>query len=240
MKYAPYSFSKIQTFFDCQKKFEFTYVNKIDIDRDYEDPSYFKRGRFLHAYIANRLNGGDGSKLRQYDVESDVKMDLVDCADQTLEHELISFTYDFETNMVESYISLDKNLCPTKVKEKSALGGYIDYYAVQDDYGMLVDWKTGKSHSDPNYSQLELYAIWTFQKFPQIQEIDLVFFYVEHNKFALKTITPDDVEDLKLELMSKIDIIENTDEFQINETKQCLKCPFFNTCMDQFGINVLG
>ena len=32
MKYAPYSFSKINTFFDCQKKFEFTYVNKIDVD----------------------------------------------------------------------------------------------------------------------------------------------------------------------------------------------------------------
>lgn len=239
MKYAPYSFSKIHTFFECQKKFEFTYVNKVSIDRDYEDPSYFKRGRFLHAYIANRLNGGDGSKLRQYDVETDTKMSLVEYADQALEHELISFTFDFDTNMVESYISLDQNLEPTRMKDKAALGGYIDYYAVQDDYGMLVDWKTGKSHDDPNYSQLELYAIWLFQEFPNITEIDLVFFYVEHNKFALKTITPEDVEGLKLDLMNKIDLIEGTNVFHTNESKQCVKCPFFNTCMEEFGIGGL-
>lgn len=239
MKYAPYSFSKIHTFFECQKKFEFTYVNKISIDRDYEDPSYFKRGRFLHAYLADRLNGGDGSKLRRYDVETNIKMDLIEYADKTLEHDLISFTYTFDTNMVESYISLDRNLEPTKIKDKSALGGYIDYYATQDDYGILVDWKSGKYHEEPNYSQLELYAIWAFQKFPHVNEIDLVFFYVEHNKFAIKTITPDDVEGLKLDLMAKIEIIENTEEFHTNESKHCVKCPFFNTCMEQFFITGL-
>ncbi len=237
MKYAPYSFSKINTFFDCQKKFDFTYVNKIEIDRDYEDPTYFKRGRFLHAYIADRLNGGDGTRLRQYDVEAEDKMDLVDRADIVLNHEYISMTYDFETNKVESPIYLNKDLEPTPTKGSSALGGFVDYYAVQDDFGIIVDWKSGKHRDDPEYLQLELYAIWLFQKYPNIVEVDLVFFYVEHNKFSMKTITPEDVVDLKRELMMKIDLIENTEEFEINPSKHCVKCPFFNTCVEEYNIS---
>lgn len=236
MKYAPYSFSKINTFFDCQKKFDFTYVNKVDIDRDYEDPSYFKRGRFMHAYIAERLNGGDGSRLRQYDVEAEDKMELVDSVDLVLANEYLSMTYDFEINKIESPIYLDKDLEPTPTKGNSALGGFVDYYTVQDDFGMLVDWKSGRYHDDPSYLQLELYAIWLFQKYPQITEVDLVFFYVEHNKFSMKTITPHDVDDLKNELMMKIDLIENTEEFEINPSKQCAKCQFFNTCVEEFNI----
>ena len=54
MKYMPYSFSKINTFKQCQKKFEWTYVNKKPIDKNYSDPSFFQRGRFIHQYIANK------------------------------------------------------------------------------------------------------------------------------------------------------------------------------------------
>lgn len=240
MKYAPYSFSKIHTFLDCQKKFEYTYVNKIPIDRDYVDPSYFKRGRFLHAYIAERLNGGDGTKMKNYDVMVDDKLNLVQCADITLENEFVSLSYDFDTNKIESYIALNKYLEPNTKKSNTAIGGYVDYYAVQDDYAMIIDWKTGKYKESQHYSQLELYAIWLFQKFPEVNEIDLVFYYVEHNKFNIKTITPNDVMDLKIGLAEQIDLIEETNEFHTNETKQCASCKFFNTCMETYGIGNLN
>jgi|SaaInlStandDraft_4_1057021.scaffolds.fasta_scaffold68810_2 CRISPR/Cas system-associated exonuclease Cas4 (RecB family) len=241
MKYSPYSFSKINTFFDCQKKFELTYVNKVAIDRDYTDPTYFVRGRFLHAYIANRLKGGNGMKLKGYNaVDTDDKLNLVEYADSTLENEYIGLTYDFNINMIEAYISLDKNLEPARNKALSVIGGYIDYFAIQDDYAMMVDWKTGRYHSHPRYTQLELYAIWLFQSYPEITEIDLVFYYVEHNKFNIKTVVPSDVETLKNELMDKIDFIENTDTFNTNDSIHCIKCPFFNTCMDEYGVTGLN
>lgn len=240
MKYSPYSFSKINTFFDCQKKFEFTYVNKIEIDKDYQDPSYFKRGRFLHAYIANRLNGGDGTSMKQYNVDTNDKMNLIDCADKILENEYISISYNFDVNKIESYICLDSDLIPTNSKDKSALSGYVDYYAVQDDFGMIVDWKTGKYNTNPSYDQLELYSIWLFQKYPQLTEIDMVFFYAEHNKFELKTIKPADVKKLKDDLKSKIDTIENTTIFNTSESRHCVKCAFFNTCLEKFNINVVN
>ena len=235
MKYAPYSFSKMHTFFSCQKKFEFTYVNKIPIDDGFSDPIYFKRGRFLHSYIADRLSGGDGMNLKG-SISVEDKLELIDYADIVLEHEYISMTYEFDKNHIEQYISLDINLAVNTKKLNNCFSGYIDYYAIHDDFAMIVDWKTGKYKENPSFEQLELYAIWLFQKHPEVTEIDLVFFYAEHNKFIMKTITPDIVESIKLDIMKKITIIESTLEFNISESKQCLHCPFCNTCMDEFGI----
>ena len=232
MKYGQYSFSKIQTFFECPKKFEFSYVIKIPVDRDYVDPTYFVRGRFLHSYIADRLKGGTGSNIGKYGLDVDTKLALVDYADKALENEFISMTYDFDVNSVESYISLDKNLIPTTTKHNSAIGGYVDYFAIHEDYAMVVDWKTGKLRTMPDYSQLELYSVWLLQKYPKIEEIDLVYYYVEHDKFKTKMINSNDVKNLKNIISEKINIIENTAFFPVNRTEKCNHCQFFKTCTD--------
>lgn len=239
VKYAPYSYSKLNTFDQCQKKFEYIYVNKISIDAGYIDPSYFKRGRFLHAYIANRLNGGDGTNMKRYDVEINDKMHLIDCANHALDNDYIKFSYDFDINMIESYIALNNKLNPIKVKEPSILNGYIDYFAVKDNYAVIVDWKSGKFRSDTNYFQLKLYALWLIQKYPKITEIDLVFYYVEHDKIKLKIVTPQKIFSFKNNLIEKINFIENTTEFHTNESKLCKKCPFIITCMEHNGIGEL-
>lgn len=121
MKHAPYSFSKITTFLECQKKFDFTYVNKIEIDREYVDPSYFIRGRFLHSYIADRLKGGDGLDIGVYKIDEHEKMNLVDIAESALMHEYVSFTFDFDHNMIEKQIFLGSKLEPVSVKMKQHL-----------------------------------------------------------------------------------------------------------------------
>jgi len=239
MKYAPYSFSKIHTFFNCQKKFEFTYVNKIPIDIGYSDPVYFKRGRFLHSYIADRLKGGDGTKLKQYNINITDKLHLVDCADKTLENEYINISYNFNKTAIESRISLNNELKPLKLKEKILIGGFVDYYAVQDDFAMIIDWKTGKYRDNQRYAQLELYAVWLLQRYPEITEMDLVFYFVEHNKFIIKSVTVNDINVFKKDLSEKIEIIESTNEFYTNESKQCNDCPFLNTCIELYDINTL-
>jgi CRISPR/Cas system-associated exonuclease Cas4 (RecB family) len=238
MKYAPYSFSKITTFLECQKKFDFTYVNKIAIDKEYIDPSYFIRGRFLHAYIADRLKGGEGIDIGVYNIDEQEKMNLVDIAENTLTHEYVSFTFDFDLNMIEKQIFLGSKLEPVSVKNEAAFVGYIDYIAAKDDLGIIIDWKTGKHKEDPNFAQLELYAIWLFQKKPQLTEIDLIFFYVEHDALVNKTVTRKNVEEMKEDLTSVIEIIEHTEEFEISESKNCVRCQFYQNCIKEFGIKI--
>ena len=171
-------------------------------------------------------------------IDEEDKMNLVDIAESTLEHDYISFTFDYEENLVEKQIFLGQELQPVNLKSDSAFNGYVDYLAYKDDLGIIVDWKTGKFRKDPNFAQLELYAIWMFQKYSQLTEIDLLFFYVEHNGFEIKTVKPVDVDEMKDELTTIIDIIETTEEFEINESRHCSSCQFYNTCIEKFGIGL--
>lgn len=231
MKYAPYSFSKIQTYFFCQKKFYFTYVDKIPVDSEYLDPLYFKRGRFIHAYLADRLKGGDGLKIGNYkSIKPNDKLSLIENAEDALKNEFIDLTFNFETTDVEISISLDADLCINNSKANSAFLGFIDYYAVQDDYAVIIDWKSGKYRENPHFTQLELYAIWVLQKHDNISEIDLVFYYIEHNKLEVKTLTKDSIFELKDNISKKIKEIESTGTFQTNKTDKCLECPFYSNC----------
>jgi hypothetical protein len=237
MKYSPYSFSKINTFFTCQKKFEFTYVNKIPVDGGYSDPSYFKRGRFIHAYIANRLKGNSILSMKSYDVIASDKLKLVADADKALENELIILSFNFNTTEIEIPMLLDADLNPILEKSKAAISGFVDYYAVHDDYGLIVDWKSGKHRGNPDFSQLELYAIWVLQKHPQLSEIDLMFYYIEHDKFELKTITTEHVATLKYDVSNKIKIIESTEVFLTTKSQHCTDCAFLNSCEEQTSTN---
>lgn len=237
MKYAPYSFSKINVFFDCPKKFDFTYINKIKKDEFHEEPPYFIRGRFIHNYIANRLSGGDGLLNSKYgSVDAEDKMNLVEAADNALENPYVAMSYEFEVTEIEKQIWLGSNL-KSSGKLGAAMKGYIDYYAVQDDFGMIIDWKTGRYRENPSYSQLEMYAIWLMSKYKEVDEVDLMFYYIEHDNFSVKTVTREEIDDLKYNLVERISIIEEETEFAPNpETKKCNACEFFGTCLEKYEI----
>lgn len=234
MKYAPYSFSKIKTFKQCPKRFDWQYINKIDIDQDYIDPTFFQRGRFIHQYIAKRLMGGSGEINGYIDIDVDDKLALIENADKALENEYINMTFDFDITEVEKPMKLDTDLISTEGSNHS-FKGFIDYFAIEGNLAVIVDWKSGKFRENPNYEQLELYAIWVIQNYPEVEEVDLVFFYVEHNKFVMKTITIEDVIEFRNNLAEDIITIETTKEFNPVSSKDCAYCPFFNTCSDEFG-----
>jgi len=229
MKYAPYSFTKIKTFQHCPKQFEWKYVNKIELDDDYTDPLFFQRGRFVHQYIAKRLAGGTGEINGFMDIAVDDKLSLIENADESLNNEYISMTFDFDVTEIEKSMRLDYDLIATTEKGY-ALNGYIDYFAVHNNFAMIVDWKSGKYREDPRYDQLELYAIWLFQNYPEVEEIDLVFFYVEYNKFNMKTVTLDDIIEFRKKLRENILEIERTNDFEAKPSRECVHCPFVNTC----------
>lgn len=236
MRYSPYSFSKINTYKHCQKKFEWTYVNKKNIDKNYSDPAYFQRGRFIHQYIAKRLLGQNIEINGYASIEIDDKLNLINQADEALENDYINITFDFDITEVEQPIKLDKSCKISKSKKDSMFTGFIDYYAVHDNLGVIVDWKSGKFKDRPSFEQLQLYSIWLIEKYPQIDEIDLLFYYIEHNKFNIITIDKQSIIKFRDNLLSDISTIEKTDTFSINPSKQCVYCPFFESCLDEFNI----
>lgn len=238
MKKKLYSFSKINTFFECPKKFEFSYITKVDKDKEYTEPPYFRRGSFIHAYLANRLKGGDGALDKFSDIDISDKLILVDIAETALDNPYVQLSFDFDIHGIEKKIFLSEDMKPSK-QSNSIMMGYIDYFAIHDDVAIIIDWKSGKYRPEASYEQLELYAIWVLEKYPDINEIDLIFYYVEHDKLSIKTISKNEISSFKDNLLSNISTIENTTEFNPTPSKRaCLHCAFFNTCSDEFGIMI--
>jgi CRISPR/Cas system-associated exonuclease Cas4 (RecB family) len=235
MHYAPYSFSKINCFEHCQKQFEFTYVNKISPDVEYRDPIFFQRGRFIHTYIAHRLNGGAGEVYGYNNVDIEDKLKLIEDAEKTLENEYVSLTLGYKVTCVEKEIRLDSNLLPTN--GAYIVNGYIDYYAVNEEIGTVIDWKSGTYRPTQKFKQLELYALWIFQTYPKIKEVDLLYYFIEDQKYAFKTVTLEDVIELRNNLSISINTIESTKVFELNPSKSCEYCKFVNTCRDKYNID---
>lgn len=234
MKFKPYSFSKIHTYYSCPKQFKYCYIDKISVDRDFTDPKFFVRGRFIHAYIADRLKGGSGLLNGYPEVDVDDKLELISKADGIFENEYINMTFDFDITGVEKNIKLCDDLMPTSDKD-FLIKGYIDYYAVQNDLAVIVDWKSGKSKDNPSYEQLELYAIWLLEKYDNITEVDLIFYYLEHDIFQIKTISQKEIKEFKRTLLSKINQIELEEEFLPISDKHCMFCPYFSQCVTDHG-----
>lgn len=231
MKFKPYSFSKIHTFKSCRKQFKYSYIDKIAVDRDYTDPKFFVRGRFIHAYIADRLKGGQGLLSGYQEVEVHDKLDLINKADRVFENDYINMTFEYDITGVERNIKLCENLMPTTTKD-FLIKGYIDYFAVHKSIAVIVDWKSGKSHENPSYEQLELYAIWLLEKYNDITEVDLIFYYIEHDEFRLKTITQKEIKEFKNKLLNQINDIEVEEDFLPNPSTHCTFCPYFTQCVD--------
>lgn len=240
MKYAPYSFSKINCFKTCPKQFDYTYVNKIAPDEKYSDPIFFQRGRFVHDYLAHRLSGGAGEVYGAENVPVDDKMKLMEDAENALNNDYVSMTFEYAVTKVENEIRFDENLLPGN-DYKSFNSGYtvngkVDYYAVDGEVGAVIDWKSGRYQEESKYAQLELYALWLFQTNPKLKVVDLLFYYVEHDKFNMKTVTIEDVIDFRNNLSSDIDTIENIVDFIVAPSSSCKYCKFLDTCRDKYNI----
>lgn len=56
----------------------------------------------------------------------------------------------------------------------------LDFGVVDDDYMDIVDYKTGKKYGPKHIQQGQLYAIASFERFPQLQNVTTKFWYVDN------------------------------------------------------------
>ena len=229
MKYNPYSFSKIHTFLTCPLQFKFRYIDKVAVDRDYSDPIFFVRGRFIHNYLAEVLNGKEGMLSGYKDIPVEDKMDLIENAHLSLEDEIFKEYFDYELTEIERFVGYDENLNPSFSKPY-LMKGFIDFYGVNENKGFIIDWKSGNLKNNPQFDQLLLYAIWLFERYDELETIDLIFYYIEHQKYNKQTVDRNQVKEFKGAILEIINKIENENEFKKVESNACDYCPFKSRC----------
>jgi len=232
LKFSPYSHTKIETYYQCPKAFEYKYIQKLKISID---PRFFEKGQYYH------------SVLEHYPNEIDFKFKY------TEEHEQELFKKNIERFIANDHVQellnnkfaaelefkFDEDLNITDIiKWNSHLYGFIDFIGKDDDI-YIVDWKS-KDHGDKyptNKKQLQMYAAWIFKARPRLQKIKCEFAYIENITFDTFEYTRKDGEQFIQDINKRIQLIESDVSFKKDVKKSCTKCDYFNVCKP-FNVNL--
>lgn len=223
-KYAPYSYSKMSLYKSCPRKFKFNYIDKIKIK---SDKVVFERGNFLHKIFELYPNKDFEFKFRfpEVEQEKDSILDFVYSSIETNER----LNKIMKTKLkAEQVFNFNLDLKPIKDKKNSIFTGFIDHLSFDDGILTIVDWKSGKTKNHSSIEQLRKYAIWAFSAFKQVNQIDLILWYVEQNELIEETLNRDSFNPSYI--LTEIQVIETDSEFQINKTEECKWCDYFEHC----------
>lgn len=228
MKFSPYSFSKINSFMSCPKKFELSYIEKI---RVFVPNIASERGSYIHTLLENKTK----NKQTQFTFNVMTEKDLEIC-------DKIYYDYTHSDNgkkyfdpKNETYAEVEFGVKKTKEDfevcsyySKSALfRGKIDHQIIHDDWIEALDWKTGKVTNFPAPLQLVIYAVYLFMEYPHVNKVRTAFVYVEHGNEEKEYIFfREHFNALLKKVVEKIINVETAKKFPKNETKLCEYCDY--------------
>lgn len=240
-----YSHSRISTFNNCKRQFAFRYLEKTS--KDFDTSAEAAMGTAVHSVLEELYKQVKfGRILELNDVleyfpnawsnawKGSVKI-VKEGNEQDYKNKALAFIekyykthYPFKQNVIgiETRIHLP-------LTEEHSMIGFIDRLDMEDRKFIIHDYKT--SSSLPSQSQIEedkqlaLYALAIRRQHPNA-EVKLVWHYLAFDKILESQRTPEQLEELKQELIIKIREIENTKEFPPNVTRLCDWCQYRSSC----------
>lgn len=222
-KYAPYSFSKMNTHIDCPRKFQHSYILKSP--KAEVDLTPLLKGGALHNILENYPNEPTHSLAPKY----------LDIAHKFIESDL-GKKYIFNTSVNEASFGLDKDFNPVEYKDKSAImRGYIDHVCIIDNILHIQDFKSGKVKEEKyqDYNQLKIYAIYFFKKYEKIEKIRISYVYIEHENVENPMILERKYLDSYINTVKNyLNNIEQDETFDKNETVLCKWCAYNEHCKE--------
>ncbi len=248
LKYAPYSYSRINTWLQCPRKFRYSYVEKIV---KWETSAPLDRGKLVHSILEH----SDSPKISK-EVFDKVKKtqdwrDIQEHDILTLDDykKCIKMSTDFKASKMgvfldscepvakEMSIGMDKTLEIVSYTSPDAIfRGYIDLVVRKGDNLIICDYKTGKYKPDMSWDQLLYYAIAMFSVTPpEVEEITIMNLFVEHLKVNKTTLNRKDINKYKKALFTNIANIEKDTKFEKNETTLCNWCQYQPLCDHKSG-----
>ena len=220
LKYGPYSFSAMNTFVQCKRKYKYQKIDKIDPGP--RDMTALLKGGAVHDI------------LEKYPQKSTHKLapKYQHIADKFISSELGQL-YLKEDSVREFKFSINNKLEFRSFGDKSSMfRGAMDHIIIIDNKLHIIDWKTGKYREQKyqDYSQLIYYAVMLFIKYQHVDEITISFVYIEHmleNKLVLQR---EHFHNHLRDLVTTIRDIETEEEFPKNPSALCDWCEFQEHC----------
>lgn len=220
-----FSYSKINTFDNCQRKYEFVYKKRYPRSSNVSS----LKGTLLHTMIELYVKGldydikyeGDFTKLPEIEFNSFKQEFEKSIKDQEVIQALKQMFGKFEEVQIEKKLSY--------VFNDFVFSGFADTFVKNKNKIIIIDYKTGKPFR--NFEQLEYYALIYSYIYPEVNEFMLVLSYVMHNKEEKDTISKIKLKEIESKLINKIKNINETNTYNKNSTRLCDYCEYKKECM---------
>jgi putative RecB family exonuclease len=246
-----YSHSRISSFEQCPLKFRFKYIDKLkpDFEQSIEGFLGNKVHESLEWLYQNSLQGNLKQldevleyfiALWQKEFSEKIKIIKFGTNPEDYFHKGIGFLVNYFT---ENYpfkdftIATEREITITlDEEEKYKLIGFIDRLAYNPETKILEihDYKTGALKSQEELDkdrQLAVYYLGIQKDFSEkVEDVHLIWHYLAHSKKMISRRNPEELESLKQEIISKIKIIESTENFEPKKSPLCNWCEFQSKC----------
>ena len=225
-----FSYSKINTYNICPRKYEFSYIDfyprkgSSDIDL---------KGTLLHKMIELYINDKDYDipyekeflSLKEEDFNA-FKEDFEKIKEQPLIKQLKKMKDSCEINVEQKL---------TNVFENFIFSGNTDTLVKNEKKLIIIDYKTGKVNQ--NFEQLEFYALVSSYLYPEIQDFLLVLSFVSHEQDLKITLKKEDMSKIENKLIKYISNINNSIKFDKKVGPLCNYCDYKDECDKKDKLN---
>ena len=222
MKTLAWSWSRLETFEQCPRKFQGEYITK-DFPKTNYDAEHFVKGRAVHKVLEDYMKNG---VVIPYPIIKDEYKFYVDLK---FLMPLLNKMHEAEIKLVEENLCFDMRMNKVGWWAKNAWVRVImDIIVVVDDFALIVDYKTGKvrKHSD----QLKLCAGAAFEIFPQVNRVLSAYVWCEHphDKPVWAEYDRSQKDDIWAEFGDRAELIQMANEsgnWQAKKNHFCPWCP---------------
>jgi RecB family exonuclease len=213
------SFSKLNTFEQCPRKFYHVYIDKT-LQQEESEQMLF--GLRVHKALENYGRTGDEVHLTNESRRHKRVLDKITerKGDKYFEHEMA--------------IRVDKSPCSWD-DESLWFRGIADVLIVNRDVAYCLDYKTGKIKNDP--TQLTLLALLTFAHFPEVEEVISGFLWLAYDDLSHTNYQRRHAEALWAALTHRIEQAQKavgTGVYPCNPSKLCGWCPAQDFCEEAY------
>lgn len=217
-KQTAWSFSRLNSFETCPKKFWHTSVRKDVIEPESEHMRY---GKEVHKALELRVGKDRPLPLHL----------------RHLENHAIKLVSSKGQKLTEQQLAIDSNFEPCDwFSKKTWCRAIIDLAIVNAPHAVVIDYKTGKISDD--FTQLRLAGALLMLHMAEIQTVDLCFLWTREKQLTRdeKRLTRNDIKQVILDIMPRIRKYEKahrTESFPARPSGLCkrhcpvTKCPHF-------------
>lgn len=203
------SWTRLETFEQCPRKFQGSYITKEFPKPDF-DAEHFRKGRAVHKAIEDRIKYGTPipNPIRD-DKGGEWYMDL-----SHLDKFLISVDKaEDDQKLVEKKYALDHNYNAVDWFNRATIWRCaFDLCVVIGNTAIIIDWKTGKVKQASD--QLKLFAAFAFTVFPQVTRVVTAYVWCENQeaKPSIQTYDRAQHQNLWLEFGDRGELVQMANE----------------------------